>query len=274
MNITSIREHIEQRWRNANLKTRPFHYVTISDFFPPDVYSTILRLNPFRYNVGEEWRVPSDPLRKGARTPYERRKQIKLTSLDGIVAGADDRGFWGGIADLFLRDEWFFNLVVSTLPQYFEFRFGEAMQWPDLWLRLRREVFLQRHEANYFIGPHTDVPSRIFTCLFSLAETSGFEEYGTQILRPRDSTVRCSGRIHHEFDGFDVVETVPYAANQFLLFFKTRQSFHAVKRIPGNIPNQRFGMQLQCYEPGFGLFKDLSHPDLMASQMPVVANVS
>lgn len=264
MDVNTLRLHMEAAFNAAKLELLPFPSISISKFFPESVYEEIMRLNPFKKNIGKEWSVPRDHHRPGARTPYELRKQIKLSELSECNASDEEREFWGGIHEAFLADDWFFKLVFKAFPAYFHIRFGEAMMWPDLWLKLRKELFLQRHDVNYHIGPHTDVPTRVFTCLFSFAEGDGFEEYGTQILRPLDPSVRCSGRMHHEFAGFEHIRTVPYTANQFFIFFKTRQSFHAVKHLTAGIPNDRYGMQLQCYEPGVGLFSDLSHPDILS----------
>ena len=54
--------------------------------------------------------------------------------------------------------------------------------------------------------------------------------------------------------------------NSLLLFFKTRQSFHAVEAIDQTVPSQRYGMQFQFYEPAPGLFEDLSEPELLVTR--------
>ena len=54
-----------------------------------------------------------------------------------------------------------------------------------------------------------------------------------------------------------------FKLSNFLLFFKSRQSFHAVREIGDDVPNQRYGMQFQFYEPPGGVFTDLSEPDLL-----------
>jgi hypothetical protein len=83
----------------------------------------------------------------------------------------------------------------------------------------------------------------------------------------RNPLVRCWGNDHHKPDDFVVRKVAPYRPNNFLLFFKTRQSFHAVKAIDATVPNQRYGMQFQLYEPPRGLFQDLSEPDLMVPKL-------
>lgn len=44
------------------------------------------------------------------------------------------------------------------------------------------------------------------------------------------------------------------------LLFKTRQLFHAVKVINSTVPNQRYGMQFQLYEPPLGLSTICQNP--------------
>ena len=196
-------------------------------------------------------------------TPYDHRKQINFHAGDPFDAEPYQRAFWTMIRDTFLDGDWFTRLVMAAYPDYFLLRFGEATLREDFCGRLSKELFLQRHDVDYFIGPHTDVPARIFTCIFAFADRRGFESYGTQLLRPVDPYVRCWGRSHYLPEGFEVAKVADYAPNNFLLFFKTRQSFHSVKTIGPDVPNRRYGMQFQLYEPRGGLFRDLSHPDLM-----------
>ncbi|MDB4956609.1 MAG: methyltransferase FkbM family, partial [Myxococcales bacterium] len=106
-------------------------------------------------------------------------------------------------------------------------------------------------------------PHRVFTCIFAFADQPGYDEYGTQFVRPRDPRARCWGDLHHDEANFEVATVAKYVPNSFVVFFKTRQSFHSVKELHQELPNQRYGMQLGYYEPHGGLFRDLSRPDLM-----------
>ena len=124
-------------------------------------------------------------------------------------------------------------------------------------------MFVQRHEAGYHIGPHTDAPHRVFTCIFAFADGPGYEAHGTQFVRPSDQLVRCWGDLHHEHHDFEVATVAKYVPNNFVVFFKTRHSFHSVARISQELPNQRYGMQLAYYEPKQGVFRELSRPELM-----------
>jgi hypothetical protein len=83
----------------------------------------------------------------------------------------------------------------------------------------RKELFLQRHEIGYHIGPHTDIPTRVFTCIFSFAERPGFERFGTELLAHKDRMVRCWGNDHYDMSDFVVRKVAEYKPNNFFLFF-------------------------------------------------------
>ena len=261
--LESLRQHIERSFETASVETSPFPHLIIEDFFPEDVYRQILDYNPFKTNVGEEWLEKGKSAQVSSRTPYYARKQINFHANQPFNAPEDQREFWDELKGCFLGDNWFPDLVRKKYPEYFRLRFGDLVNDEDFTGLFRRELFLQRHEPGYYIGPHTDIPTRVFTCIFAFATGSGFEEYGTQLLAPKDRMERCWGSDHYSPDKFELKKLAPYTPNNFLLFFKTRHSFHSVRDINETVPNQRYGMQFQFYEPPAGLFKDLSAPEIM-----------
>lgn len=263
MSVADIRAHIERKFEEAELHQLPFPHLIIRDFFPAETYQNILRHNLFKMNEGQRWMDRKEMLLSKNSTPYDHRMQINFHKNDPYEAPPEAKAFWKEITDTFLSDDWFPKTVLKKYPEYFMIRFGEVAESPELFSKLKKELFLQRHETDYHIGPHTDISTRIFTCIFSFAETEGYEEFGTQLMRHRDPFARCWGDSHYGFDDYEVVKTAEYRPNNFLLFFKTRQSFHAVKTITRDVPNQRFGMQFQYYEPHAGVFRDLSKPNVM-----------
>ncbi len=261
--VDHIRNHIEAQFANTPIETSPFPHLIIRNFFPEDVYAKIMAYNLFKTNIGEEWRSKKDSASVSSKTPYYARKQINFHNNVAIEAAAEEKEFWSQITACFMGDTWFTDLVKRKYPEYFQLRFGDLTKEADFLSLFRTELFLQRHEPGYYIGPHTDIATRVFTCIFSFAQTPGFEQYGTELVKPHDRLERCWGSDHYSPDKFDVVKVAPYAPNNFLLFFKTRHSFHSVQAIDETVPNQRYGMQFQFYEPPGGLFKDLSEPELM-----------
>lgn len=48
-------------------------------------------------------------------------------------------------------------------------RFDEAVHDAAFWPRIDKELCLQRRIPDYRIGPHNDIATRAFTCIFSFA---------------------------------------------------------------------------------------------------------
>lgn len=260
--VSEIKKHIEDKINSSQLNMLPFPHLIIEGFFPEEIYKDILKYNLFAKNKGKEWISKKNMLQMKTTTPYDHRKQINFHEEQDFEAGPTEKEFWNDIKECFLGDDWFIDLIYKKFPEYFQLRFGEFFSKEHL-NEFKKQLFLQRHDYNYSIGPHTDVPTRVFTCIFSFAEGPGFEEWGTQLLRHKDPHVRCWGNNHYDFKDFEIVKTAPYKPNNFLLFFKTPQSFHAVKTVEEHVPNGRFGMQFQFYEKKGGVLKDLSLPGLM-----------
>ncbi len=263
--IEKIRKYVEIKFSQAKLQPYPFPHLIIENFFPDEVFQKILVYNPFKGNVGTEWISAKESAALKTGTPYFARKQINFHSNPKLFGNEEEQIFWKQIKDCFLIDHWFENLVFKKYKEYFIIRFGELVESPDFFSFFQKQLFLQRHDPGYYIGPHTDIPTRVFTCIFSFADREGFEDYGTQLCVPKDPMVRCWGNNHYSPENFIVKKVAPYQPNNFLLFFKTRQSFHAVKAIDAHVPNQRYGMQFQFYEPPKGIFTDLSEPDLLVT---------
>jgi hypothetical protein len=264
--MLELRSRIEKKISEATLERYPFPHLIIEDFFPQDVFRTILEANPFRLNAGQEW-FSEENAPKRTQTPYWTRTQINFHKDQPFEATPEHQQFWGELKDCFLKDHWFEQIVFEKYREYFVLRFGELLEAPEFSDLLRKELFVQQHKPGYCIGPHTDIPTRIFTCIFSFADRPGFEEYGTQLCTHKNPRVRCWGNDHHSPDDFVVKKVAPYKPNNFVLFFKTRQSFHSVKPIDETVPNRRYGMQFQLYEPVQGLFTDLSEPEIMVAKI-------
>ena len=266
--LSRIRSHIENKIAEAVLEESPFPHLIIENFFPDDIYEKLVEYNPFKRNHGEEWLAKSRSAEMSSATPYYARKQINFHKNQAFDAPEDQQAFWNEVKGCFLDDDWFPELVVKKYPAFFRLRFGDLVDDADFPELFRRELFLQRHEPGYYIGPHTYIPTRVFTCIFSFARTEGFEEFGTELLAPKDRMERCWGSDHYAPEAFELKKVAPYKPNNFLLFFKTRHSFHAVRSIDDTVPDERYGMQFQFYEPQEGLFTDLSTPDLMHVRRP------
>jgi len=253
-------------WIDARLAATPIEYyplphVIVSDFFPDDVYREILANDPFQLIEGREWMSRDAAATLNSATPYWLRKQVKLPEETSQMPVPEQSQFWQRLSEVFLADRWFQDRIVRKFPDYFSLRYGPLVAEDDFAWFFRAEMFLQRHEPNFSLGPHTDIPIRVATCIFSFAEDERFADYGTDFCVPLDRVVRCSGRGHHSSDDFRTVKTAPYRPNNFVLFLKTNHSFHCVKPMPPGIPRGRYGMQYQLWEnDATGVLRDITAP--------------
>jgi hypothetical protein len=254
------RAWIADKMRAAQLEQDPLPHFIIENFLPPKLYDDAIRLNPYRAHKGVEWIKKEVSSQLKSKTPYWLRKQIHLPEGISEIQAEEERCFWCYIGDLFQKDGWFFDQIRKKCADYLFFRFGPLVIADDFPSFFVVEQFLQRHDQNYSLGPHTDIPTRVATCIFSFADRTGFEEFGTELCAPVDRLVRCSGRSHHSRDDFKVVKIAPYAPNNFLLFLKTPHSFHSVPPITADVPNGRYGMQFQVYQREQEIFHDLTKP--------------
>lgn len=265
--VDELRAHIAGKLAEQTVNVFPSPHVIIPGFFPADVYTQILALNPFNAgNRGREWSDRKKMQKLRQDTPYDLRKQIDL-ERDDFESTPDARSFWKVVTEAIVGGDWFAKQVYKLFPAFFDLRFGEAVLSPTFFQQLGHKLLVQRHDPGFRIGPHTDAPLRVFTCVFAFAEAPGFEPYGTEFLRPKDPKTRCWGDLHHKPEDFEVVKVAPYTPNSCLLFFKTRQSFHAVRPLVAGIPGDRYGGQLAYYEPNGGLFRDLSRPEIMENNI-------
>jgi hypothetical protein len=99
-----IRDHIEGRIKFADLNLSPCPHMIIQEFFPQDVYKSLLDLNLFNLEEGHPWLPGYRKWIMRTRTPYYHlRKQIDLArSLD--VSDRSYMNFWAKIRDCLLVD--------------------------------------------------------------------------------------------------------------------------------------------------------------------------
>lgn len=267
-----IREHFAVRLQQAELMMWPFPHLYLTEVLPPEVYDAALAGDPFVSDPGVSFGDPSWTSKLNFTAHYEHRYQHELNPESRTWHGQP----WATIGDAFADPRWLGPVLRSRFPAFFDLRFGDidAIEKRDtgdgFWSRLHTRTFVQRHEPGYRLDAHTDIPSRIATCIFNFPPSVGFEGAGTTLLEPRDPRLRCWGNSHHDIAQFDVVTTVPYASNTCLVFFKTRHSWHSVAPEAALVPGGRLGMQVQLYEPDEGVLLDLSAPDLVRNRQFVM----
>lgn len=104
--------------------------------------------------------------------------------------------------------------------------------WAEVWRILeapwagKAVVQLCRDMPGYFIGPHTDKPSKKTTFLFYLTDKE-IPCAGTTMFVPESVDVG-DGWTHHGFDGFKAIRTAPYVPNGYFAFERSDVSYHGV----------------------------------------------
>ncbi|HEX8183875.1 MAG TPA: hypothetical protein VF747_03965, partial [Blastocatellia bacterium] len=114
--------------------------------------------------------------------------------------------------------------VLHTFAGPLRERFGGA-PWPDISI----EAQLIRHRAGYFLGPHSDLYSKLVVLLLYLAPDESARHLGTSIYRPKAPGFSCPNSAHYPFEDFVRVKTAPYMPNSLLAFMRSDRSFHGVE---------------------------------------------
>lgn len=99
---------------------------------------------------------------------------------------------------------------------------------------IEADLLLVRDGDGYKIGPHTDSPRRLVSCLFYLGDEkdeASVAAWGTTIYVPVQRSYRCRGGPHHGFENFHHVATAPFVLGGGVIFAKTDNSFHGVEPI-------------------------------------------
>jgi hypothetical protein len=115
--------------------------------------------------------------------------------------------------------------VLRTFAGPLRERFGGEASWPEVSV----EAQLIRHRAGYFLGPHSDLYTKLVVLLFYLAPDDGLAHLGTSLYRPKEPGFVCPDSKHYPFDDFVKVKTAPYKRNSVLAFMRSDRSFHGLE---------------------------------------------
>ncbi|MGD1067917.1 MAG: polysaccharide pyruvyl transferase family protein, partial [Vulcanimicrobiaceae bacterium] len=239
-------EHIRQAIFGAPLRTEPSEYEYVEGFFSDAVYAEILRQFPTDPEAFRRWRNPGDSAVRFAN--YSQRQEISMPD-DADRLPTEQRDFWLGMWNL-LCGPAFARVLFARFGDYVRRRFGDAVDDPSfIDERVRGTMILNQHDADYFLGPHTDRGEKLFTCVFYFPEREGLEHLGTTLYEPLDAGFTCPGTAHHDPARFRRGETMPYRANSALVFARTDVMFHGVHPLTAEElqDSRRRGIQMQFY---------------------------
>jgi hypothetical protein len=218
-NSNSPLSHVVGRLRRSEVVTDPYPHYYLENVFPDDYYQSLLSHLP-------------------ESTVYQNLYAVTDLKLDHF-RHRDQRDFnegWTGMLPDELKSfwidfhEWFLGpkLAQAVLDSFAEpmgDRFGAHETWPEVSV----ESQLIRHRAGYFLGPHSDLYTKLVVLLLYLAPDEKAEHLGTSLYRPKDPTFACPKGTHYSFEDFIKVKTVPYKPNSLLAFLRSDRSFHGVE---------------------------------------------
>ena len=200
--MSNLTNQMLYRIMNTPMREWPYPHFYVEDVFPQDTYTRI-----------QDWLNQTHNFRP----------------LDG---GYAHRTFTDELPD-FLQD---LNTgkFAKGIMQYFAYPFSQRyphagrpafeMDWRFI-----------RDEEGYSIGPHTDAPRKVVSLLFYLPGNYDDLDMGTGVYVPNDGKKTCPGGPHHDFSGFSEVFRAPFLPNSVFGFWKTKNSWHAVEKIPRKI---------------------------------------
>lgn len=218
-----VLKHLVQRLRESPLESVPYPYFHIKDIFPWKFYSRLIGSLP-------------DLTHFSSSKYYPKRFVLDLTPKKLVKLPFDECLFWSSVRQILECEECKTAVLEKFQPQLQE-RFGTSCLNSKFSLSLQ----LVRDQSNYFIGPHTDRFPKAVTLLFYLAKSKKQSHLGTSIYTPKVKGFTCDGDLHHPFEKFDKVSTVPFLPNSVFGFVKTNNSFHGVEPI-GDVEEERVSL--------------------------------
>ncbi len=237
----NLMNHLVSKIREAEIITEPFPHFFVEGIFPEDYYREILHHLPAR-DFYKRW----TDVGKVKLEQYSYRDQFYLEESWLRDFPAEIRKFWQEFSEWFLSAELAEQTMLAFEENVSE-RFGcNPEQWPEVF---PQAIFL-KHRDNYYIGPHTDIPSKVVNILFYLPEDEAYRHLGTSIYEPVEKGFEDDGNRHYEFDGFVEFKRAPYIPNSAFGFVKTNYSWHGVAKLEedeGDLPKRNI-IQYMVYD--------------------------
>lgn len=205
-------EHFIARLRDARVESDPFPHYVLDRVFPDDYYREMLRQLPGSAvydNLYEVTDLKLDHFRHRDQRNMDRGWTDNLPS--------EQRVFWNLFNSWFLSEE----LAQAVLETFCSER--------DSWPAVSVESQFIRHRAGYFLGPHSDLYTKLVVLLLYLAPDDGAEHLGTSLYRPKQQDFSCRESKHYQFEDFVRVKTAPYRPNSLLAFMRSDISFHGLE---------------------------------------------
>jgi hypothetical protein len=209
--------HVVNRLREAEVMLDPYPHYCLENVFPEDYYRTLLENLPGSGSYQNLFDVTTLKL-----DHFRHRDQRDMNpGWTDDLAGAQ-KEFWDNFDSWFLGAD-FAQAVLQTFTNQMRARYERV--WPEVSV----ESQLIRHRAGYFLGPHSDLHTKLVVLLIYLAPDESAAHLGTSLYRPKDPDFTCPDSTHYPFADFIRVKTAPYKPNSMLAFFRSDVSFHGLE---------------------------------------------
>ena len=210
--------HFIERLRSARVEADPFPHYCIEGVFPEDYYAELLRHLPGSSVYENLYEVTTLKL-----DHFRHRIQRDLNDGWTSALPRELQPFWNSFNEWFLSPQ-LAHAVLESFAEPLRSRIGEKSSWPEVSV----EAQFIRHRAGYFLGPHSDLYTKLVVLLLYLAPDDRAERLGTSLFRPKVEGFSCPDSKHYPFEDFICVKTAPYKPNSLLAFVRSDISFHGL----------------------------------------------
>ena len=212
-------DHLIGRLRETKVDTDPFPHFCLEGVFPDQYYEQIVQHLPGS-SVYENLYEVTDLKLDHFRHRYQRDLNEGWTS----ALPPELQSFWNAFNQWFLSPE-LAHAVLESFAEPLHPRIGAPADWPAVSV----EAQFIRHRAGYFLGPHSDLHTKLVVLLLYLAPDASAERLGTSLYRPKAAGFSCPDSKHYPFQDFIRVKTAPYKPNSLLAFVRSDISFHGLE---------------------------------------------
>ena len=205
-------DHFIQRLEAAKVDLDPFPHFCLENVFPDDYYQELLHNLPSTDVYENLYEVTDLKL-----DHFRHRNQRDMDAGWTARLPAELQPFWNSF------NEWFLG------PDFAQAVLGSFHTQRSSWPEVSVESQFIRHRAGYFLGPHSDLYTKLVVLLIYLAPDNSAEHLGTSLYRPKDPSFSCPASKHYPFEDFTRVKTAPYKPNSLLAFMRSDISFHGLE---------------------------------------------
>jgi hypothetical protein len=205
-------DHFIERLQAARIELDPFPHYFLEKVFPDDYYQELLHNLPSSDVYENLYEVTDLKLKH-----FRHRDQRDMNEGWTERLPYELKPFW------YSFNEWFMGpqLAQAVLESFC----GQRTSWPEVSV----ESQFIRHRPGYFLGPHSDLYTKLVVLLIYLAPDHSAEHLGTSLYRPKDPSFTCPDSKHYNFEDFKRVKTAPYKPNSLLAFMRSDVSFHGLE---------------------------------------------